>query len=437
VDQEVAVIEQDPFGRIIALYTDWKLAHVLEEFADLISYRLRLPLVCSGTDHEVVREGCDFTQIEDDEISGFFGFGCVGGYQPIRLVSSFRLRSFRDGERGFGARFADLLGSSVLHWKCMRRRSLMLGTAFFLILTFSTVSPRSFAGSSPNSLGSFVPRSSAARKRAEDDVNRTRMLVSQGVLPQKSLADAEAKLCDVKDEDVLARTLYGGSRVQDLSPSDADAMVQAAQRRVDRQVGVAASRLKLVDSGVLARSEAQPAEDELEMRRHALELARNRAKLLHELMTMAQAERALEQARADELNALRPVMIRYSGTAPFNISVDLKTIGDAFSKQFHQTLPISAVGQTLVHQELGFDHRGRVDVGLNPDAVDGLWVRSFLERMHISYIAFRAAVAGSATAPHIHIGPGSMRLKMAPPPDASVHTAHTQLLRTSTTVPGI
>jgi hypothetical protein len=306
-----------------------------------------------------------------------------------------------------------------------------------LILTSSTIPLCSFAGSSPTPVGSFVHSGSLARAHAQTDVDRVRTLVAQGVLPQKSLHDAEAKLADVEDDEILARTLYGGSRVQDLSSADAEAMVEAAQRRVARQSEIAASRLKLVEGGVIAKAEAQPAEDELEMRRHTLELARNRARLLQELTTMAEAERALEQARADELNALRPVMIRYAGTAPFNVNVDLKSIGDAFSRQFHQALPISALGQTLVHQELGFDHRGRVDVGLNPDASDGLWLRNLLEKRHISYIAFRAAVAGSATAPHIHIGPGSVRLKMAPPPDATVHTAHSQLRRPAIAAPGI
>ena len=285
-------------------------------------------------------------------------------------------------------------------------------------------------------MGSFVRPANMARAHAQTEVDRVRTLVAEGVLPQKSLHDAQAKLADIEDDEVLARTLYGGSQVQDLSSSDADAMVEAAQRRVDRQAEIAASRLKLVESGVIARAEAQPAEDELDMRRHTLELARNRARLLHELTVMAEAERNLEQARADELNALRPVMIRFAGTAPFNVNADLKSIGTAFSKHFHQPLPISALGQTLVHQELGFDHRGRVDVGLNPDAADGRWLRSLLEKRQIPYIAFRAAVAGSATAPHIHIGPGSVRSKIAPPPDATVHTAHSQLWRRPVAVPG-
>ncbi|MGH9663230.1 MAG: hypothetical protein ACRD9L_02260, partial [Bryobacteraceae bacterium] len=61
-----------------------------------------------------------------------------------------------------------------------------------------------------------------------------------------------------------------------------------------------------------------------------------------------------------------------------------------------------------------FDHRGRIDVGLNPDQPEGVWLRHYLESHEIPYFAFRAAVAGKATAPHIHIGPGSTRLLSKP-----------------------
>ena len=137
---------------------------------------------------------------------------------------------------------------------------------------------------------SFVPPIWPAPTR-KPRLTGLRTLVAEGVLPQKSLQDAQAKLADIEDDEVLARTLYGGSQVQDLSSSDADAMVRPLTDASDRQSEIAASRLKLVESGVVARAEAQPAEDELDMRRHTLELARNRARLLHELTVMAEAER--------------------------------------------------------------------------------------------------------------------------------------------------
>lgn len=432
MNQEVAVVKKNPLGRLVTFYADRKLPRFLKKLPDLIGNCLPLPLVRRRADYKIVGKGCNLTQIENDKVFSFFGFGCPGRNQPIWLFGSVNPRGFRDGGREFSARVADLLGLSVLHWNCMRKSSRMLRVSLIRSLAFSTISTLCFAASSPNSSSSsasYARVASSATTRAISDVERVRMLVEQGVLPPKSLEDAESKLADAQDEEILANTLYGGRRVQDLSPADADVMVQAAQRRLDRQNKTLADRLKLVEGGVLAQSEVKPVQDELEMRRHTLELAQNRGKLLNELLAMARAEQALEQARASELAALQPVMIRYPGTAPFTIAHDLKTIGDAFSNQFHEPLPVSALGQTLIHQGLGFDHRGRVDVGLNPDATEGLWLRSYLERRHIPYIAFRAAVTGSATAPHIHIGPGSMRLKLAPPPDVTADAASARLPR--------
>lgn len=62
---------------------------------------------------------------------------------------------------------------------------------------------------------------------------------------------------------------------------------------------------------------------------------------------------------------------------------------------------------------MGLDHRGRVDVALTPDSVEGLWLRRLLENMRIPYLAFKGALAGAATGPHIHIGLGSSRLAIA------------------------
>jgi hypothetical protein len=66
-----------------------------------------------------------------------------------------------------------------------------------------------------------------------------------------------------------------------------------------------------------------------------------------------------------------------------------------------------------VHRALGFDHTGRIDVALMPDSTEGVWLRRYLESKSIPYYAFRAAIAGKATAAHIHIGPGSTRLRVA------------------------
>ncbi len=105
-------------------------------------------------------------------------------------------------------------------------------------------------------------------------------------------------------------------------------------------------------------------------------------------------------------------MIRYDGNGLFNLN-DMTTISDEFERKFHRALPVSALGQTMVHRSMGLDHSNRVDVSINPETTEGLWLRALLERLRIPYLAFRSAFAGAATAPHIHIGLGSTRLVIA------------------------
>ncbi|HXJ44767.1 MAG TPA: hypothetical protein VNH18_36105, partial [Bryobacteraceae bacterium] len=87
----------------------------------------------------------------------------------------------------------------------------------------------------------------------------------------------------------------------------------------------------------------------------------------------------------------------------------IQGISAAYMSHFARPLPISADGATAVHRSLGFDHRGRVDVAVNPDQPEGLWLMKFLETNRIPYIAFRMAIPGKATGAHIHIGPQSPR----------------------------
>jgi hypothetical protein len=250
--------------------------------------------------------------------------------------------------------------------------------------------------------------STALVDRAQKQVDLIRALVEEGTLPKSQLEEAEAKLADAQDEAILSETLYGVMRLQDMTPQQAEAMVQAAQRRVDRQTALLEGRQKLLDSGVIARSELASYQEELESRRRVLLLAQSRATLLDQLRLMAETEQQLQRAARAPGN----VLIRYDGNGLFDLA-DLPAISSEFEKRFHHALPVSALGQTLVHQSMGLDHRNRVDVALNPDQPEGVWLRRLLEQLHIPYLAFRSAVAGAATAPHIHIGTGSMRLKLA------------------------
>ena len=255
------------------------------------------------------------------------------------------------------------------------------------------------------------PFSAALVQRAEAELARVKALVADGTLPKTQLQDAEQKLADARDQATLMATLYGQTRLQDMTEEQASAMLAAAQRRVGRETALVSERRKLLDAGVVSRSEEAACEDELEARRRVLHLAESRAKLLNDLREMTAAEQRFERAAHDASDAGK-AMLRYDGSGEFQLK-ELPVIANDFEKQFHKALPVSAVGETALHRSMGLDHRNRVDIALNPDSAEGQWLRHLLESLRIPYLAFRTAIAGAATAPHIHIGPGSTRLVLA------------------------
>jgi hypothetical protein len=100
--------------------------------------------------------------------------------------------------------------------------------------------------------------------------------------------------------------------------------------------------------------------------------------------------------------------IRYSGAGSWLISESWK-IQQFFLQRFGRQLPVSAYGQSALHNRWGLDHRNAMDVGVHPDSVEGQALMQFLRANGIPFAAFRGAIPGSATGPHIHIGLPSHR----------------------------
>jgi hypothetical protein len=59
---------------------------------------------------------------------------------------------------------------------------------------------------------------------------------------------------------------------------------------------------------------------------------------------------------------------------------------------------------------MGWNHRNSVDVGLHPDSAEGSALIAYLQSAGIPFLAFRGAIPGVSTGPHIHIGSPSNRL---------------------------
>ena len=98
-----------------------------------------------------------------------------------------------------------------------------------------------------------------------------------------------------------------------------------------------------------------------------------------------------------------------AGSGRWKIS-DSTRVEDFFMSRFKRPLPLTAFGQSELHNRWGLDHRNSMDVGLHPDSVEGKALIKFLISEQIPFLAFRTSVPGVATGPHIHVGNGSHRM---------------------------
>jgi hypothetical protein len=89
---------------------------------------------------------------------------------------------------------------------------------------------------------------------------------------------------------------------------------------------------------------------------------------------------------------------------------DSAKVENFFLLKFGRPLPVAALGQSDLHTRWGWDHRQGMDIGLHPDSLEGRGLIEFLRREEIPYLAFREAIPGVATGPHIHVGNPSRRL---------------------------
>jgi hypothetical protein len=243
------------------------------------------------------------------------------------------------------------------------------------------------------------------------DLDKLRQLVEAGAAPRAALDNALAELEDQADDLLLRQTLYSVMRPDETTSQQAAEMVAAAQRRLDRKQKRVDALKPLIEQGIMARTELTPHLEELDFRRRSLDLARSRADFLQQLSDMARAEQAIEQEPEDD-NGWKPMVERFNGNGQFSRLL-FKKVLLAWEKQFGKSLPVSADGETALHRSLGFDHRGRVDVAVNPDEPEGKWLVDLLKAENVPFYAIRGAVPGRSTGAHIHIGPPSTRLRVA------------------------
>jgi hypothetical protein len=145
-----------------------------------------------------------------------------------------------------------------------------------------------------------------------------------------------------------------------------------------------------------------------------------RSRLEEAQRQLADSEGLLAEAHAlRRLAALPPIapgaeqatpdVVQYRGVAAWTLA-QIESLDAFFEARFGRPLPVSAVGQTAVHDRLGFDHRNAVDVAVHPDSVEGRALLDYLRVRRIPFLAFRGPVAGASTGAHVHVGAPSPRM---------------------------
>ncbi len=213
----------------------------------------------------------------------------------------------------------------------------------------------------------------------------------------------------------------GGSRLE-RAASDVIAATQSYRAALERVLSIherelarrnelSELRQDLYERGVLSRREFEDGQRAQQEAQKNVEDTRR---------AMSDADRMLSEARtAESLARLAPLarggyeetpgLVRYNGVASWSLTADLPRLQQFFLARFGRALPISALGQTALHDRMGFDHRNALDVAVHPDSPEGRALMEHLRLAGIPFIAAWGAIPGSTSGAHIHVGQPSPR----------------------------
>ena len=213
------------------------------------------------------------------------------------------------------------------------------------------------------------------------------------------------ELSKLRDEYIKSTKDYKASLERLLAIYEAN-VVRAEEK-------VATSR-KLLNEGLISKVEFEVSERAVgnekakvaETRRQMVNADSQIADVLVE--TQADEELAKNLSLAKNKLIRTSSFVRFQGMTGWGLTEAWK-IQRFFSDTFKKQLPIAVFGQGAIHERWRLDHRNAMDISLHPDGVEGQALLNFLQKNGIPYSAFRSAIPGTATGPHIHIGRPSHR----------------------------
>jgi hypothetical protein len=218
--------------------------------------------------------------------------------------------------------------------------------------------------------------------------------------PQRSEPTLADRMAKAKAELITAANGYKASLEKLLALQEYD--VKAASDIVDK-------RKELLAQAIISKKELEESERILSAAQDKVAETKRQIGESDNLIAEATAEEQLAKLGPPGTYQSTAALIRYNGPAQW-VLTDAAKVQSFFAFRFNHPLPISAFGQTAVHDHLGFDHHNSIDVAVTPDSAEGQALMGYLRSAGIPFIAFRYAVRGSATGAHIHIGYPSRRI---------------------------
>ena len=191
-------------------------------------------------------------------------------------------------------------------------------------------------------------------------------------------------------------------------------LISIYERNLEKAEKEFAKSKKLLDEGLISQVKFAEYERALESERENLQTARRQMTEADAQVAAILVESEAEKTIAKNLSLARQRLVRtafftrFAGTSGWGIGEAWK-IQRFFSDTFKKQLPITVFGQGPIHDRWRLDHRNAMDISLHPDSVEGQALLGFLQKNGIPYLAFRSAIPGTATGPHIHIGRPSHR----------------------------
>jgi hypothetical protein len=239
-------------------------------------------------------------------------------------------------------------------------------------------------------------------------------LVPRALGAQKKSAAIKSKTIQKKPTDELAKLRNEFIKATNEYQALLKKQLPGLERNVARAQDQLTKLTQLFAEGLISKKDLEASE-------RALGEAKDKVTEINQAMANADsriADALLEAEAEKTLSKVKPIprggmvstaaMIRFNGGASWVLS-DAWKVQRFFLDAFKKPLPIAVFGQGSIHDRWRLDHRNSMDVSLHPDGSEGQTLLNFLRNNGIPFLAFRQAIPGTATGPHIHIGRPSHR----------------------------